>query len=85
MIVASINSLYGTKYAAFDEVSVPNGEGKTIGEYRAYYDWCNFNAQHFADWFRWMNGIVKDVHSSHLHTSESVRRCLGCRLFDGRH
>ena len=57
--IDALNRLYGTTYAGFGEVCVPMGEGKTTGEHCAYYDWCNFNAQHFADWFRWMNGIVK--------------------------
>ena len=59
--IDALNRLYGTTYAGFGEVCVPTGEGKTTGERCAYYDWCNFNAQHFADWFHRMNGIVKEV------------------------
>ncbi|MBI3921382.1 MAG: hypothetical protein HY318_08205, partial [Armatimonadetes bacterium] len=29
------------------------------GSKRAYYDWVRFNQDHFADWFRWMNRIIK--------------------------
>ena len=60
--IAALNHLYGTTYASFGEVRVPTGEGKTTGEHCTYYDWCNFNAQHFADWFRWMNDVVKHAH-----------------------
>jgi hypothetical protein len=56
-----LNALYGTAYTAFDQVPVPQRgtEGKPAGLRRVHYDWINFNATNFGDWFRWMNGIVK--------------------------
>ena len=57
--IGQLNSLYGTSYVRFEEVPVPGHEGQTTGARCAYFDWCHFNAQHFADWFRWMNGLVK--------------------------
>ena len=56
----TLNHLYGTTYASFGEVPRAQGlRARRPGEHCAYYDWCNFNAQHFADWFRWMNDVVK--------------------------
>ena len=60
-----LNRLYGTTYASLDAVPVPAASrpafSEPIGKRRAYYDWGTFNDSHFADWFRWMNGIIKAV------------------------
>ena len=58
--IEALNALYGTAFASFDDVPVPEEKGKTTGARCAFYDWFNFNAQHFTEWLRWMNGILKD-------------------------
>ncbi|MDR3707929.1 MAG: beta-galactosidase [Capsulimonadaceae bacterium] len=61
--IEMLNGLYGTSYTSFDSVPVPPSAvpalTEPIGKLRAYYDWATFNARHFADWHRWMNGLVK--------------------------
>lgn len=58
--VDTLNSLYGTSYAKFSDVPVPSTTmPDTIAKMRAFYDWCIFNKQNFADWHRWLNDIVK--------------------------
>jgi hypothetical protein len=60
--IAVLNTLYGTSYTSFSDVPVP-ATGMPIGTNacRAYYDWVVFNQEHFADWHRWMNDIVKTI------------------------
>jgi hypothetical protein len=59
--IETLNSLYGTHYKNFNDVPVPNiGMPKAIYEQRVYYDWVRFNQDHFIDWHRWMNKIVKE-------------------------
>ena len=68
--IAALNALYGTSYASFEDVvphevpaaamNVPGFE-RPDGEKRAFYDWAMFNQGHFADWHRWMNGIIKQM------------------------
>jgi hypothetical protein len=58
--IQTLNSLYQTKYASFDEVPVPAlAMPSTVEVRRAYYDWCCFNQEHFAGWHAWLNQIVK--------------------------
>jgi len=58
--IAALNALYGKRYQGFAEVPVPDRRmPHGVGDQRAYYDWVRFNQRHFADWFQWMNGIVK--------------------------
>ncbi|MDR3706663.1 MAG: carbohydrate binding domain-containing protein [Capsulimonadaceae bacterium] len=63
--IDNLNMLYGTSYKSFDDVLVPPAAVPSLTEPTnslcAYYDWMQFNAEHFADWHRWMNGIVKSV------------------------
>ena len=58
--IESLNALYGTNYKKFEDVLVPGIQmPEQVDAQRAYYDWVRFNQYHFADWFRWMNDIVK--------------------------
>ncbi len=56
-----LNALYGKTFKSFPDVPVPGFEmPEKLSERRAFYDWVQFNQEHFADWHRWMNGIVKE-------------------------
>ncbi len=58
--IETLNSLYETNYKSFVEVPVPSrGMPKGVNARRVYYDWVRFNQEHFTDWHRWMNDIVK--------------------------
>ncbi|MDR3710756.1 MAG: beta-galactosidase [Capsulimonadaceae bacterium] len=61
--IETLNALYSTSYASFDDVPVPVSTppdlAAPVEKLRAYYDWAEFNEKHFADWHRWMNGLVK--------------------------
>ena len=61
--IAALNALYGTSYKGFEDVVVPTrfDMPKQLDERRAYSDWCRFNQVNFADWHRWMNGIIKSI------------------------
>lgn len=66
--VAQLNKLYGTTYASFDQVPLPDasGDDASVAERLAYYDWVRFNQHHFADWMNWMHGKVKSHASKPL-------------------
>ncbi len=58
--IETLNALYGTHYKDFAAVPVPDLEMPAkLGDQRRFYDWVNFNQEHFADWHRWMNQIIK--------------------------
>jgi len=65
--IGSLNALYSTNHKSFEEVPVPPKEPRNamtrilqeVGARRAYFDWVRFNQYHFADWFRWMDSIIK--------------------------
>ena len=63
--IDTLNQLYGTSYRSFTDVPPPPiwkpKSGDPIGKRRAYYDWGTFNDTHFADWFRWMNSLIKEA------------------------
>ncbi len=60
--IADLNTLYGTQFASFDQVPVPEPEMPgNLNAARSYYDWVRFNQEHFAAWFSWMNATVKAV------------------------
>lgn len=52
--VAELNRIYGTNYAAFGEVPMPNGVSPTP----AGYDYAIFNNGLFSGWNEWMAGII---------------------------
>jgi len=55
-----LNHRYGTSYARFEEVPVPEKDyPKDPACLPAYYDWVRFNQKNVADWHRWMNALVK--------------------------
>lgn len=80
--VGALNALYGTTYDSFDEVPVPPSSvpklSKPIGALRAYFDWLNFNDENFANWHRWMNGLVK-ASAPAAHTDIKI---LGSEMFN---
>jgi hypothetical protein len=56
-----LNALYGKTFKSFQEVPIPGFEmPEKLSDRRAFYDWVRFNQDHFADWHRWMNRIVKE-------------------------
>ena len=60
--IASLNALYGTTYARFDEVPVPDVPKKApkdTEKIRALYDWTRFNCENFAAWHEWMHNCIK--------------------------
>jgi len=59
--LSNLNDLYGTKYSSFDEVPLPgvNLPAK-VEERRAFFDWCSFNNDNFANWHHWMADRVHD-------------------------
>lgn len=60
--IETLNKLYGTRYTKFDDVVVPAVKvPDPLNEKRAYYDWMRFDQQHFADWHRWMKGVIKEL------------------------
>jgi hypothetical protein len=60
--LAALNALYGTSYAAFEDVPVPPvAFPSEATDLPAYYDWVVFNQKNFADWHRWMNDLVKSA------------------------
>ena len=70
--VASLNALYGTAYKSFTDVPVPaHGLPEGVEKLRAYYDWCRFNMQNFADWHAWLAGVAKE-HRPDLSTHAKV-------------
>lgn len=57
--IEALNTLYGTKYESFDDVPPGTMAVSDVGSKRAYYDWIRFDQSSFAEWFQWMNDIVK--------------------------
>jgi hypothetical protein len=58
--IEKLNELYGTKYDSFAKVAVAGKDWPTdVGAQRAFFDWCTFNQEHWADFHGWMNEIVK--------------------------
>jgi hypothetical protein len=92
--IATLNARYGTSYREFNDVPVPDMTYPTRPELiPPYYDWVRFNQENFAQWHRWMNGIVKEV-SPNLATHAKLvpdifdtrpqgQRTHGGRVFQG--
>lgn len=64
--IAGLNQTWGSSYRRFEDVPATEPEGGVLNatrldERRRFYDWIIFNQQNFADWHRWMNGIVKGL------------------------
>lgn len=80
--ITTLNALYGTRYASFSDVPVPEAGvpplSESAGALRAYYDWLNFNDYNFANWHRWMNSLVKAAAPS-APTDDKI---LGSHMFD---
>ncbi len=57
--ISTLNSKYGTNYSSFDEISMPEIKVQTVWS-PEMYDWIQFNDKTFADWHKWMAGIVKE-------------------------
>lgn len=57
--IATLNALYGTRYASFDEV--PSHNGDAVEATPAFYDWICFNNERFASWHRWMADIIHEL------------------------
>lgn len=58
--IAALNQLYGTQYDDFSHVKPPPPiYGKSDEQNRAFFDWHEFNDQHFADWHAWMRSLVR--------------------------
>ena len=58
--VDAMNGLFGTDYAGFDDVPEPaTTKPEELGAQRAFFDWCEFNRDHFLDWHEWLHGLVK--------------------------
>ncbi len=70
--IENLNGLYGTNYKFFEAVPVPKITMPAgVAERRAYYDWCIFNQQHFADWHAWMQQIIKRA-APNVRTSSKI-------------
>ena len=68
--IATLNSAYDSDYVDFAAVPVPIPEPiepydhkrpETPGQWRLYHDYLIFHRQHFADWHKWLNSIVKEI------------------------
>ena len=63
--IATLNELYGTDHASFDDVEPPSWRPpsgpirENLQDNRRYYDWAMFNRQHFGAWHKWMHEQVK--------------------------
>lgn len=58
--IAAVNALYGTSYKSFSEIRPPDyGLTADTMKNRVFFDWCQFNKKHFAEWHAWMRDIVK--------------------------
>ncbi len=54
--IESANALYGTSFASFDDVPIP----EEPSNYPLYFDWCRFNQDRFVDWHAFMRDIVHE-------------------------
>ncbi|MHB1457569.1 MAG: beta-galactosidase, partial [Armatimonadota bacterium] len=59
--IEALNDLYGTGYTSFEDVPPGTQPVSDTGSKRAYYDWVRFNQISFAEWFQWMNDIIKEL------------------------
>ncbi len=65
--IQTLNTLYATKYANFEEVPVPPllagiaDLPKNIPGMRTYYDWITFNNENYAAFHGWMRSQIKRV------------------------
>ncbi len=57
--ISKLNAIYKSDFASFEDVPIANDRTK-FGS-AMYYDWVIFNSEQFADWHRWMKGIVKEI------------------------
>lgn len=72
--VHTLNKLYGTSHASFEDVPVPGTQmPEGIEAKRAFYDWVSFNHQHFADWHGWINRTIKSVAPEALTHVKALR------------
>ena len=55
--IADLNLAYGTSYAAFSEVPMPQTESATP----QFYDYVVFNNELFSEWHSWMADIVHEL------------------------
>lgn len=62
--VTALNKTYGSSHANLEDVPVDEPDGglstQDMSERRRYFDWIIFNQENFANWHRWMNGLVKE-------------------------
>jgi hypothetical protein len=54
--IESANALYGSSFASFDDVPIPEDPSN----YPLYFDWCRFNQDRFVDWHAFMRDIVHE-------------------------
>ncbi|NLX07638.1 MAG: hypothetical protein GXY33_21075 [Phycisphaerae bacterium] len=65
--IESLNALYQTEYATFEDVPVPpllksiSELPKELTALRWYYDWMAFNNRHHAAFHRWLHDEIKAV------------------------
>lgn len=60
--VQKLNEAWGTSHESFEKVPVPGkGMPGDVAAQRAYFDWCRFNAQHWADFHGWMRSVIQSV------------------------
>ena len=65
--IDTLNDLYGTEYAGFDDVEVPGWRApdgdirENLEANRAYYDWATFNRRHFGEWHQWKADKVREI------------------------
>lgn len=57
--ISTLNSKWGTSYSSFDEIEMPEVKAEQSWE-PAMYDWVQFNDVTFAQWHKWLAGIVKE-------------------------
>lgn len=57
--IDQLNKLYSSDYDAFTSVPIPRFN--TLKPTPYYYDYVVFNQQRFANWHRWMAGIVHEL------------------------
>ncbi|MGN7763490.1 beta-galactosidase [Paenibacillus sp. 22594] len=55
--IAQLNSVYGTAYASFAEVTMPDN----VTASPLSYDYVLFNQDYFASWHEWMAGIIHEL------------------------
>lgn len=59
--ISTLNSVYGTTYNSFEDITMPVLWKSKADHDAIDYDWMEFNDKVFAEWHEWLKGLVKSV------------------------